>query len=302
MIKSPHMTTTNNAFIIFGHHYVEKHVHTNEDYYSLIMEIINCRTINALPNKPHHLCHYEPRLNQATVILICQCYNGAISELYGCTIDTIKAFSQQIGHAVAYLHAHDILHRDIKPDNIFYVRHRDGTFDFFLGDFGSVKCGVSNTKVITEDRTTLIYRAPELFIPDTPYSEATDVWSFGVVIFTMQHDNIFDAAQFTDYKSIIAYLRSFVNFDQDRPHLRAANAYMRLDPDKRPSLVDKFQLTRASIQTDNFHEKLLKAGVEEDIAEYINSLYNVPTSDINRDKKIDPLRMAKNLIRIPPLG
>jgi serine/threonine protein kinase len=38
-----------------------------------------------------------------------------------------------------------IIHRDVKPENILYVSHLDGQYQFQLGDFGLYNCAVKAT-------------------------------------------------------------------------------------------------------------------------------------------------------------
>lgn len=73
---------------------------------------------------------------------------------------------------------HNILHRDIKPQNIFL--NREGSFK--LGDFGIAKTADHTT---TGTRTgTFTYMAPEVYT-NKPYNASVDIYSLGLVLYWM---------------------------------------------------------------------------------------------------------------------
>ncbi|HSU44149.1 MAG TPA: serine/threonine-protein kinase, partial [Casimicrobiaceae bacterium] len=90
--------------------------------------------------------------------------------------------------AVEHAHAHLIVHRDIKPDNVF-VTH-DG--DVKLLDFGIAKLleddGVSQAAIqLTREGGRLLtpeYAAPEQLIGQ-PVTTATDVYALGVLLYSL---------------------------------------------------------------------------------------------------------------------
>jgi serine/threonine protein kinase/tetratricopeptide (TPR) repeat protein len=86
-----------------------------------------------------------------------------------------------LADALTRAHRLDILHRDIKPDNVLIAD--DGTPR--LTDFGMARLGRSSH--LTQDGAvvgTLAYMAPELF-QGGDADERTDIWSFGVLMFEM---------------------------------------------------------------------------------------------------------------------
>lgn len=83
--------------------------------------------------------------------------------------------------AVAHCHAQGLAHRDLKPEN--FVVDEDGSVK--LVDFG-IACPPSPTS--GKHRGALLgsvpYMAPEM-VTDVSHSVAVDVWSLGVVFFTL---------------------------------------------------------------------------------------------------------------------
>lgn len=76
-----------------------------------------------------------------------------------------------------YIHSCNIIHRDIKPQNIFV----DKNMNLKIGDFGVSKLldGTENCKTTAG---TPYYCSPEV-MKSQQYSKKTDIWSLGCVIY-----------------------------------------------------------------------------------------------------------------------
>lgn len=85
--------------------------------------------------------------------------------------------------ALSACHAHGIIHRDIKPDNIL-VSH-DG--EYKLGDFG-VAQNVSKTLGTTSIKGTYSYMAPEVY-KGQRYDNRADIYSLGLVLYRLMNRN-----------------------------------------------------------------------------------------------------------------
>ena len=90
----------------------------------------------------------------------------------------IKKITRSIAQGLKYLHDHDIVHRDIKPGNIFV----DENCILKLGDFGSSRIINENIKQLTPLIGTKWYKAPEVIFAKKDYDKKVDIWSFGCLI------------------------------------------------------------------------------------------------------------------------
>jgi serine/threonine protein kinase len=115
------------------------------------------------------------------------------------TEDYAKTIFKQILEALHYCHNLNILHRDIKLDNI--ILDSEGVIK--VGDFGVSKI-VDPAKKMFDQWGTPAYIAPEI-LKDKGYTGfGIDVWSSGVVLFAMLYGTVpFRAQSMSDLHNII---------------------------------------------------------------------------------------------------
>lgn len=90
----------------------------------------------------------------------------------------VKTLLSQLASGVAYLHAHWILHRDLKTSNL--LLNNRGTLK--IADFGMARyMGDPAPQKLTQLVVTLWYRAPELLLGANKYGDAVDMWSVGCI-------------------------------------------------------------------------------------------------------------------------
>lgn len=89
-----------------------------------------------------------------------------------------KTILRQLLSAIACMHSHWIVHRDLKSTNLL-LNNRG---QVKVADFGLArKLGEPNQSRLTEVVVTLWYRAPELLLGDTRYAWPVDLWSAGCI-------------------------------------------------------------------------------------------------------------------------
>ncbi|KAG2735844.1 hypothetical protein G9P44_002058 [Scheffersomyces stipitis] len=96
----------------------------------------------------------------------------------------IKEITTTIVSTVEYLHSCNIVHRDLKTENIlFQSRDTSNGSDILLADFGLARILQTGEKLY--DRSgTLSYMAPEM-INRVGYTKSVDVWAIGVIVYFM---------------------------------------------------------------------------------------------------------------------
>lgn len=112
---------------------------------------------------------------------------------------SIKSYAQGLFSGLYALYLRNIIHRDIKPQNLLVS---DGVLK--IADFGLARkiAGSNMSRQLTQEVVTLWYRAPEIILGARNYSQAIDIWSAGCVLGEMVSGTpVFD--QKTEYGMFI---------------------------------------------------------------------------------------------------
>lgn len=103
----------------------------------------------------------------------------------------------QLITAVAFIHSKGFIHRDLNPSNILI----DSKCQLRIAEFGSTRIASNN---MTNDVSSLHYRAPELLLGENEYTNKVDSWSIGCIIFEIKNGSpLFDGADEVDQCKLI---------------------------------------------------------------------------------------------------
>ncbi|KAF8430718.1 kinase-like domain-containing protein [Terfezia claveryi] len=99
-----------------------------------------------------------------------------------------KIVAEQVLHALKFMHVNGVVHRDIKPFNIFPKMDEDCRLTVKVGDFGIANQGNQNeSNLFSTFVGTTEYMAPERFA-DT-HTVAVDSWAVGCLLFRILTGN-----------------------------------------------------------------------------------------------------------------
>jgi serine/threonine protein kinase len=104
-------------------------------------------------------------------------------DLYG-----VVKLGRDMCNALSCCETKHIIHRDIKPDNVFV----NGSGDFKLGDFGIAR-QLEKTQSVRSQKGTYQYMAPEVYRGDK-YNHTVDIYSLGIMLYRILNDGRFPFA------------------------------------------------------------------------------------------------------------
>jgi len=180
---------------------------------------------------------FEDQENVYILLELCtnQTLNDLLKRRKRLTELEVQCYSSQIINALKYLHANKVIHRDLKLGNLFI----NDKMEIKLGDFGlATKLEFDGEKKKTICGTPN-YIAPEILEGKTGHSYEVDVWSLGVIIYTLLVGK--PPFETPDVKSTYKKIRmGSYSFPEHVPLSDAAKSLitkiLNLEPSKRPTL------------------------------------------------------------------
>lgn len=131
--------------------------------------------------------HYE-MCEDRPYLVMPYCPGSAINYIGHIEEKKLWQFIHDVASGLAYLHGKDIVHHDIKPDNIL----EDANGHFVISDFGiSVKMRStlrrnSNRQFSSSSPGgSIAYMGPEMFSSNAESVKATDIWALGATLYEM---------------------------------------------------------------------------------------------------------------------
>jgi serine/threonine protein kinase len=198
--------------------------------------------------------------------------------------------------AVAFLHDNDILHRDIKTDNVM-LSNSDDTWTPILIDFSLAKMAKETEPIQhTGEVGTVTYNAPEV-VAREPYGKPCDLWSVGVCLLELLLDQPLPA--YKDRHAFNFIDEALARLPNDQPFPDLLKGILQKDPAKRltarqaleHSLFAKFDFEVPPVRVINIAEALPVHDYEEE-----NESPNNPISSRKTERLLE--KRAKTIDRI----
>lgn len=98
----------------------------------------------------------------------------------------VKSFMYQMLKGLAFCHNHNILHRDLKPQNLLINKNGE----LKLADFGLARSFGIPVRCYSAEVVTLWYRPPDVLFGAKLYSTSIDTWSAGCIFAEMTNAGV----------------------------------------------------------------------------------------------------------------
>ena len=183
----------------------------------------------------------------------------------------------QICNGIKEMHDKKIIHRDIKPDNIFMNEN----MIIKIGDFGVSKQlkSYKSYALTTKKLGTEYYAAPEILTKGI-YNEKSDIWSLGCIIYELLTLNTYYNDKFMDE------IKQIDSNIYNEKWQELIDSLLELDYKKR------FDIN----QVNKFLEKQLKIKHKDSINKTENKINNMNTN--NKNNMIKGEKNTKKMIQI----
>ncbi|WOL19310.1 serine/threonine-protein kinase GRIK2 isoform X1 [Canna indica] len=185
---------------------------------------------------------------------------------------TTRRYLRDIVAGLMYLHSHNVVHGDIKPDNLLVTRSNN----IKIADFSVSQVFEDDNDVLRRSPGTPVFTAPECCLDLSYHGKAADTWAVGVTLYCMvfgQYPFLGDTLQDT-YDKIVN--NPLIIPDEINPLLRSLLE----------GLLCKDPQNRITLHAVSEHPWVIED--EGPIPEYVCSRFvlNVPKEDLESFERI----------------
>ncbi|XP_050933200.1 LOW QUALITY PROTEIN: obscurin [Lates calcarifer] len=223
---------------------------------------------------PRVACLLDFFCTRRTLVLITEicCSHGLLDHLLlrgSVSEKEVQSYIQQILEGVGHIHSMNILHLDIKPDNILMVYPPKD--EIKICDFGFCQ------EIDISRHQYSMFGTPEFIAPEIvhqePVSVATDIWAVGVIAYLCLVGRCPFVGE-TDRTTLLRVGEGTLNWDAPDVTYRSPEAQnflhlvLQPDPEKRPSAFEClshewFQDEHAGEDTDEINTRSLKVFISK---------------------------------------
>lgn len=186
----------------------------------------------------------------------------------------VARVASQAARGLAAAHGRNVIHRDIKPGNLFLARQQDGSVVVKLLDFGIATTrhgltGARDGEPVGSCVGTPFYMSPEQIIGARSVDARADVWALGMVMYTaLAGCSPFSALHTFAQIAIAVCAKPLLPVQRAAPWVTAdvasvVHTAVRKDPSERyPSGVEMAAAIRACVAEDDLHVDML-VGIDD---------------------------------------
>lgn len=182
--------------------------------------------------------------NGTPYLVLPYCENGSVSTMVGrCDESDVVKLLHDVAAGLEHLHRHNVIHQDIKPDNIML----DDDLNYLLSDFGISTGRNSDAESYGGTRA---YMAPERF--NGVSDSKGDIWALGATAYEMLTGN----APFGDHGGLVQAqgepMPPIDRTDLSAGLVKLIEQMLDPDPDKRPTPEQVRRRTALYLETGSW--------------------------------------------------
>ncbi|WOH12806.1 hypothetical protein DCAR_0832314 [Daucus carota subsp. sativus] len=156
---------------------------------------------------------------------------------------TVVQLALDLARGLSYLHSNNIVHRDVKAENMLLDAQRN----LKIADFGLARVEALYPEDMTGETGTIVYMAPEV-IDGQPYNRKCDVYSFAICLWEIYccdrpYPNLCSAD--VSYQVVEEDLRPKIPKRCPSPLASIMRKCWDEDPEKRPSMDEAVRMLEA---------------------------------------------------------